>query len=351
MASGARAATAALVLLSAITALAQEDSVSFEHVSSYADPATSTVITRFLHRGPGGSFAPSLSSCAFVAQTGADNERISNGCGVGRRGSEGDMQAEAVRGFGATTRTEILLDTSFTIDYEDLYRIVHNFTHSLMSTAGTNYVKVTIFSGAAVTHTLTSHARCPEGFCGSDEMDVLESAFEQLRSGDLHAVWPDFDPGSTNLFGSLTATLEGLVVACRAHADLLLTASGQSPSAMTGALVLFSDMSDAAARSTLEEVEQATQTTQEDISLSVVALDMDQVYAASNPQKMLSINHTRERLAAVAENFFHGRHLAHLIEVFTQVAQELDDAANGAQQSTWHIVSASVLVSPRGFCD
>jgi hypothetical protein len=242
------------------------------------------------------------------------------------------VNKQGQRYFGSTRFMSLLIDSSNTVEPEEMRNILVTFVEALQEQRGDIYVKLICFSGGRQLLTLTTD--CPEEFCSvhnQTEWDLLNGIVQAYES-ELEE-WDAWDPRSTSFYQSVYKAAQEFKLASRARAHLLLSNPDHAPaSTTTEHLIIFSDVDETAYpvavpdrdpndNSMRSKMFQALR--QGDLSSTVSLIYLDQ-----QGDSYETVTSDITELDAVLKHVYEATQVADLAGVFLDMAVRIDREAN-----------------------
>ena len=318
----------AVLLIGVAANVAGDDGVNFLYGEAHSILHDSAASVRFyLENATTHTPVPYLDQTAFRAKTGHEQRVITSA------GANADSRMEgtlAQRSFGATIYLTLLLDTSASVLPAELIAVVSAYISKLMSSRGNVFMKIVLFSGSDTTLDLTQgRSNCYEGFC-NDEAILLEVIQSYAQHLSTH-LWPGYDPGSTNVWGSIQNTADSLEVQAQAHADHQRQNFRSSPSAMAEYLVVFTDLNDNNGASTVEATVDKLRLAGRSQKVSLIVLPPPDYLAIDSPFVVELIEDAKVQLTAVVDLVLScdSTDTQHVEQKFIHIADHYDIRANG----------------------
>jgi hypothetical protein len=295
-----------------------------------SNAAESTVTVRFYLEDIHGEPISYLATTNFTVRHGINcralyeaNDEQEGSIAVNKQGQ---------RYFGSTRFMSLLIDSSNTVEPEEMRNILVTFVEALQEQRGDIYVKLICFSGGRQLLTLTTD--CPEEFCSvhnQTEWDLLNGIVQAYES-ELEE-WDAWDPRSTSFYQSVYKAAQEFKLASRARAHLLLSNPDHAPaSTTTEHLIIFSDVDETAYpvavpdrdpndNSMRSKMFQALR--QGDLSSTVSLIYLDQ-----QGDSYETVTSDITELDAVLKHVYEATQVADLAGVFLDMAVRIDREAN-----------------------
>jgi hypothetical protein len=150
------------------------------------------------------------------------------------------------RFLGASKFVSLLIDSSNTVEPNEMGPILLSFVQTLAQQRGDIYVKLICFSGGRQQLTLTTD--CPEEFCSVHDQTQWNLLYGAVRTyASELGRWDAWDPRSTSFYQAVYKAIQEFKLASRARAHLLLSNPDHvNQTTTTEHLIVFSDVDETA---------------------------------------------------------------------------------------------------------